>query len=139
MCKIIFYYYYYVRTYTCRVDTSRIGNAIRRDIRLVGLATNHGRRRRRPGRHQPVCTPLIRSVLGQQWIMATVGSGVGCFLLLICLLYIYIYVCVFLFFYIYYYAYYYYIFLMVQQEINAIAVTILLLQRLSYNNVLQCR
>lgn len=30
---------------TCRVDTSRIGNAIRRDIRPVGLATNHGRRR----------------------------------------------------------------------------------------------
>lgn len=64
----------YIYTCVCRVDTSRIGNAIRRDIRRVGLVTNHGRRRRRRSPSTCVYAPLIRSVLGQQWIMATVAT-----------------------------------------------------------------
>jgi len=61
------------------------------------------------GRHQPVCAPLIRSVPGQQWIMATVAELVGFFLLLL-----YIYIFMFIFY------YYFLFFLMVCQEINAI-------------------
>jgi len=70
------------------------------------------------GRHQPVCAPLIRSVPGQQWIMATVAELVGFLLLL------YIYICIL----------YLYIFLMVWQEINAITASATMFSNKNNNN-----
>jgi len=78
------------------------------------------------GRHQPVCAPLIRSVPGQQWIMATVAELVG-FLLLLYNIRTYIYIFI-------YYAYFYFYFLMVWQEINAITASATMFFNKNNNN-----